>query len=123
MDGRGGSMPRVLVVEDERKILRSLERGLQAEGYEVGTAPTGEDGYRLATTEPFDCLVLDLLLPGRQGLDILADLRRNGVKTPVLILTARDAVEDRVTGLDAGADDYLGKPFAFAEVLARLRVL
>jgi DNA-binding response OmpR family regulator len=116
-------MPRVLVVEDERKILRSLERGLQAEGYEVTTASSGVEGYRLATTEPFDCLVLDLLLPGRHGLQILADLRRNGIRMPVLILTARDAVEDRVLGLDAGADDYLVKPFAFAELLARLRVL
>jgi DNA-binding response OmpR family regulator len=117
------AMPRVLVVEDERKILRSLERGLRAEGYEVLTASTGEEGYRLAATGPFDCLVLDLLLPGRDGLQVLADLRREGNRVPVLILTARDAVEDRVTGLDAGADDYLVKPFAFPELLARLRVL
>jgi DNA-binding response OmpR family regulator len=116
-------MPRVLVIEDERKILRSLERGLQAEGYEVATATTGEEGHRLATTQPFDCLVLDLLLPGRDGLEVLAELRRAGSRVPVLILTARDAVEDRVIGLDAGADDYLVKPFAFAELLARLRVL
>jgi DNA-binding response OmpR family regulator len=116
-------MPRVLVIEYERKILRSLERGLQAEGYEVATAVTGEEGHRLATTQPFDCLVLDLLLPGRDGLEVLDDLRRAGSLVPVLILTARDAVEDRVIGLDAGADDYLVKPFAFAELLARLRVL
>src|SRR5947208_2271005 len=116
-------MPRVLVIEDETKILRSLERGLQAEGYEVGTASTGEQGYLLATTRPFDCLVLDLLLPARDGLQVLADLRRAGARVPVLILTARDAVEDRVIGLDAGADDYLVKPFHFAELLARLRVL
>jgi DNA-binding response OmpR family regulator len=116
-------MPRVLVIEDERKILRGLERGLEADGYEVTAAATGEEGYRLATTQPFDCLVLDLLLPGRDGLQILADLRRTGNRVPVLILTARDAVEDRVVGLDAGADDYLVKPFAFAELLARLRVL
>jgi DNA-binding response OmpR family regulator len=116
-------MPRVLVIEDERKILRSLERGLQAEGYEVATAVSGEEGHRLATTQPFDCLVLDLLLPGRGGLEVLADLRRAGSRVPVLILTARDAIEDRVIGLDAGADDYLVKPFAFAELLARLRVL
>jgi DNA-binding response OmpR family regulator len=112
-----------LVVEDERKVLRSLQRGLQAEGYEVVTAATGEDGYRLATTQPVDCLVLDLLLPGRGGLEVLADLRRAGHTLPVLILTARDAVEDRVAGLDAGAEDYLVKPFAFAELLARLRAL
>jgi DNA-binding response OmpR family regulator len=110
-------------VEDERKVLRSLQRGLQAEGYEVVTAATGEEGYPLATTQPFDCLVLDLLLPGRDGLQVLADLRRAGNTLPVLILTARDAVEDRVAGLDAGAEDYLVKPFAFAELLARLRAL
>src|SRR5215472_2368813 len=116
-------MPRVLVVEDERKILRSLEQGLRAEGYDIATAATGEEGYRLATTQPFDCVVLDLLLPGRDGLQVLGDLRRAGRTLPVLILTARDAVEDRVAGLDAGAEDYLVKPFAFAELLARLRAL
>ena len=116
-------MFRLLVVEDERKVLRSLERGLRAEGYEVTAAATGEDGYRLATDGRFDCVVLDRMLPGRDGLEVLADLRRAGNRTPVLVLTARDAVEDRVAGLDGGADDYLVKPFAFAELLARLRVL
>jgi DNA-binding response OmpR family regulator len=116
-------MPRLLVIEDDAKILRSLERGLRTEGYDVVTAATGEDGHRLASGQRFDCLVLDLLLPGRGGLDVLADLRRAGDAVPVLILTARDAVEDRVLGLDAGADDYLVKPFHFAELLARLRVL
>ena len=116
-------MPRILVVEDERKVLRSLERGLQAEGYEVATAATGAAGYELAMAQPFDCVVLDLMLPGRHGIQVLGDLRRAGKTLPVLILTARDAVEDRVIGLDAGADDYLVKPFAFAELLARLRVL
>jgi len=116
-------VPRLLIVEDERKILRSLERGLQADGYEIVTAANGEAGYQLASTQTFDCVVLDLMLPGRDGLQVLADLRRQGKKVPVLILTARDAVEDRVVGLDAGADDYLVKPFAFAELLARLRVL
>jgi DNA-binding response OmpR family regulator len=114
---------RILVVEDERKVLRGLERRLQAEGYDVVTAATGEDGYALATSQPFDCLILDLMLPGRDGLQVLADLRQAGRRLPVLILTARDAIEDRVTGLDAGADDYLVKPFALAELLARLRVL
>jgi DNA-binding response OmpR family regulator len=114
---------RILVVEDERKVLRGLDCGLQAEGYDVVAAATGEEGLQQATTQPFDCIVLDLLLPGRGGLEVLADLRQMGNKTPVLILTARDAVEDRVIGLDAGADDYLVKPFAFAELLARLRVL
>jgi DNA-binding response OmpR family regulator len=116
-------MARVLVVEDERKILRSLERGLEAEGYDVVTAANGDEGYRLALTQPLDCIVLDIMLPGRDGLEILAELRRAGKALPVLLLTARDAVEDRVLGLDAGADDYLVKPFAFAELVARLRVL
>jgi DNA-binding response OmpR family regulator len=116
-------MPRVLIVEDERKVLRSLERGLQAEGYEVATAATGEDGYELAVAQPFDCLVLDVLLPRKDGIQVLQDLRHAGKTLPVLILTARDAVEDRVIGLDAGADDYLVKPFAFAELVARLRAL
>src|SRR5205809_5413939 len=116
-------MSRVLIVEDERKILRGLERGLRAEGYEVATADNGIDGLRQALAQPFDCIVLDLLLPGRDGLEVLSELRRAGAVTPVLILTARDAVEDRVTGLDSGADDYLVKPFALAELLARLRVL
>jgi two-component system, OmpR family, copper resistance phosphate regulon response regulator CusR len=116
-------MPHALVIEDELKLLRSLEQGLRAEGYEVTTAATGEEGARLAVAQPFDCVVLDLLLPGRDGLEILADLRRRGDTTPVLILTARDAVRDRVLGLDAGAEDYLVKPFAFPELLARLRVL
>jgi two-component system copper resistance phosphate regulon response regulator CusR len=116
-------MARILVVEDERKILRSLQRGLQAVGYEVVTADNGDEGYRLAAAETFDCVVLDLMLPGRDGLEVLRELRRVGKRVPVLVLTARDAVDDRVTGLDAGADDYLVKPFAFAELLARLRVL
>jgi DNA-binding response OmpR family regulator len=114
---------RILVVEDERKVLHSLQRGFQAEGYDVVTAATGEDGFQQATTQLFDCVVLDLLLPGRDGLQVLAALRQQGNKVPVLILTARDAVADRVIGLDTGADDYLIKPFAFAELLARLRVL
>lgn len=116
-------MPRVLVIEDERKILRSLERGLQEAGYEVVTAANGETGYQLAMSSPFDCLVLDLMLPGRDGFSVLADLRREAKTVPVLILTARDALEDRVLGLDAGGDDYLVKPFGFAELLARLRAL
>jgi DNA-binding response OmpR family regulator len=116
-------MSRLLLVEDDPKILRSLQRGLEAEGYEVTAASDGDAGYRLASTQPFDGLVLDLLLPGKDGLQVLADLRRDGNNVPVLIVTARDAVPDRVRGLDAGADDYLVKPFAFVELLARLRVL
>src|SRR5262249_36282970 len=103
--------------------LRGLERGLQGQGYEVAVAATGEAGLELALAQAFDCLILDRMLPGREGLEVLAELRRAGQTLPVLILTARDAIDDRVLGLDAGADDYLVKPFAFAELLARIRVL
>jgi len=116
-------MARVLIVEDQKRLLGSLQRGLEEEGYEVGAAATGEDGYYLATTQSFDAIVLDLMLPGRDGLQVLQDLRAHGFAKIVLILTSRDAVEDRVGGLDSGADDYLVKPFAFAELLARLRAL
>jgi two-component system, OmpR family, copper resistance phosphate regulon response regulator CusR len=116
-------MSRVLVIEDERKLLRALERGLRAEGYEVATAARGDEGAALALAQSFDAVILDWMLPGRDGLQVLSDLRRAGRAVPVLLLTARDAVEDRVAGLDAGADDYLVKPFALAELLARLRVL
>ena len=114
---------RILVVEDERKVARALREGLEHEGYEVSIAHTGEDGYFLVNTEGFDLLVLDLMLPGRGGLEILTAVRKRGLQTPVLILTARDAVENRVEGLDTGADDYLVKPFAFPELLARIRAL
>jgi DNA-binding response OmpR family regulator len=113
----------LLVIEDQKKLLGSLQRGLEEEGYEVVTAATGEQGYYAATTEDFDAVVLDLMLPGRHGLQVLRDLRAGGFTKPVLILTARDTVEERVAGLDTGADDYLVKPFAFAELLARLRAL
>lgn len=114
---------RILVVEDEPKVGAAIDAGLHAEGYEVTVAKTGEDGFFLANSEHFDAIVLDLMLPGRDGLEILNTLRRGGVGTPVLLLTAKDAVEDRVSGLDAGADDYLVKPFAFAELSARIRAL
>lgn len=116
-------MPRVLVVEDEKKLLASLKKGLEQEGYEVITAATGEEGYYAATTEKIHGLILDLMLTGRDGLQVLHDLRSHGFAQPVLILTARDSIDDRVAGLDGGADDYLVKPFAFAELLARLRAL
>jgi DNA-binding response OmpR family regulator len=116
-------MPRLLIIEDQKRLQKSLRRGLCEEGYEVVSALTGEEGYYHATTEDFDAVVLDLMLPGRGGLEILHDLRSRGFTKPVLVLTARDAIEDRVAGLDAGADDYLVKPFAFAELLARLRAL
>lgn len=116
-------MAHVLVVEDQKKLLAGLKKGLEQEGYEVTTAATGEEGYYAATTGSFDAMVLDLMLPGRGGLEVLYDLRANGFTRPVLILTARDSIDDRVAGLDSGADDYLVKPFAFAELLARLRAL
>ena len=116
-------MARVLIVEDQKKLLHSLRRGLAEEGYDVATSTTGEEGYYLATTGLPDAIVLDLMLPGRNGLKVLRDLRSQGYTKPVLILTARDTVDDRVAGLDGGADDYLVKPFAFAELLARLRAL
>src|SRR5947209_13453220 len=100
-------MSRVLVIEDECRVLRSLEEGLRAAGFDVEAAATGDDGARLAAARTFDCIVLDWMLPGRDGLRVLADLRRSGDATPVLLLTARDAIDDRVLGLDSGADDYL----------------
>jgi two-component system copper resistance phosphate regulon response regulator CusR len=117
------AVPRVLIVEDEGKILRGLERGLRARGYEVLSATSGDAGYELALRESLDCVVLDLMLPGKDGIELLRDLRAAGNIVPVLILTARDEIEDRVIGLEAGADDYLIKPFAFAELLARIRVI
>jgi DNA-binding response OmpR family regulator len=114
---------RVLVIEDEPKVARAVELGLKRAGYEVALARSGEEGFFRASAESFDLVLLDLMLPGRDGLQVLGALRRRAVKTPVLILTARDTVDDRVHGLDAGADDYLVKPFAFPELLARIRVL
>jgi two-component system copper resistance phosphate regulon response regulator CusR len=114
---------RVLLIEDDPKVGMALKAGLELEGYEAVVSRSGEDGYFRATTESFDLIVLDLGLPGRSGLEVLSGLRGQGIAIPVLILTARDTVEDRVQGLDAGADDFLAKPFAFAELLARLRAL
>jgi heavy metal response regulator len=114
---------RVLVVEDELRVRSFLERGLQEAGFAVDVAADGEDGMRLALVHPYDAIVLDLMLPKRDGLSVLRELRGAGRATPVLVLTARDEVDDRVRGLDAGADDYLPKPFAFAELLARVRAL
>ena len=114
---------RVLVVEDEMKVANALREGLEGEKFEVVVERTGEGAFFRVNTESFDVILLDLTLPGRDGLEILQALRQRGVKTPVLVLTARDSLQDRVTGLDAGADDYLVKPFAFAELLARIRAL
>jgi len=114
---------RLLVVEDEVKVARALRDGLAAAGYDVVVCLDGEDACEHALREVFDGAVLDLMLPRRSGLEILAALRARAPATRVLLLTARDAIEDRVRGLDAGADDYLVKPFAFVELLARLRAL
>jgi DNA-binding response OmpR family regulator len=114
---------RILVVEDEQKMAKALQEGLEADDYSVRVAYTGEEGFYLIQAQSFDLLILDVMLPGHDGFEILASIRRRGIKTPVLLLTSRDAIEDRVRGLDTGADDYLVKPFAFPELLARLRVL
>jgi DNA-binding response OmpR family regulator len=114
---------RVLVVEDEQKVANALKEGLEGEGYDVVVESSGEGAFFRLNTEPFDVILLDIMLPGRDGLQVLKTIRSRGVETPVLMLTARDTLEDRVVGLDMGADDYLVKPFAFAEVLARMRAL
>jgi DNA-binding response OmpR family regulator len=114
---------RVLVVEDEVKVAKALKEGLEGERYEAVIAHTGEDAFFRINTEQFDAIVLDVMLPGRDGLHILTSIRKHGIQTPVLLLTARDTLEDRVAGLNSGADDYLVKPFAFAELLARIRAL
>ena len=114
---------RILVVEDEARLAAVLRRGLQEQGYAVDVALDGDDGLQLAEQEAYDLIVLDLLLPGLDGLTLCRRLRANRRSTPVLMLTARDGVEDRVAGLDSGADDYLIKPFAFRELAARVRAL
>jgi heavy metal response regulator len=114
---------RILVVEDEKKVAAFLRKGLEQEAYSVDIAANGKRALELALSEPYDLIILDLLLPGLDGISVLCEIRRQHVSTPVLILTARKDVDDRVSGLDAGADDYLVKPFPFAELLARVRAL
>jgi len=114
---------RILVVEDETAISAALRRILEADGHAVDVASDGPEGLTWARSYPYDAIVLDIVLPGVDGFQVCARLRADGDRTPVLMLTARDAVDDRVAGLDAGADDYLAKPFAAAELLARLRAL
>src|ERR1051325_7178675 len=104
-------------------MAKALQEGLESDDYSVRVAHTGEEGFYLVQAQPFDLVILDVMLPGHDGFEILATLRRRGIMTPVLLLTSRDAIEDRVRGLDTGADDYLVKPFAFPELLARIRVL
>jgi len=114
---------RVLVVDDEPQLRRALERALKLEGYEVEVAADGDEALDAVASAPRDAIVLDVLMPNRDGLSVCRELRARGDRTPVLMLTARDAVQDRVDGLDAGADDYVVKPFALEELLARLRAL
>jgi two-component system, OmpR family, response regulator len=118
----GGAM-RVLVVEDDGKAARFLKQGLEEEGHEVDVAADGDEGAQYGHLNPYDLIVLDIQLPRKNGLELSRELRRDGVETPILMLTGRDSTEDIVRGLDAGADDYLTKPFAFDELLARVRAL
>jgi len=114
---------RILIIEDEKKLARAIHDSLESEHYEAEIATTGEDGFFRVNSEIFDLVILDLMLPGRDGFEILSTLRRRGLQTPVLILTAKDSIGDRVHGLDHGADDYMVKPFAFPELHARIRTL
>jgi DNA-binding response OmpR family regulator len=114
---------RVLVVEDSRRLAGIIRRGLLEEGYAVDNAYDGEEAEYMAETTPFDVVILDIMLPKKDGLAVCRDLRGKNVNTPILMLTAKDSVEDKVIGLDSGADDYLVKPFAFSELLARIRAL
>lgn len=125
VDGSSGSehTVRILVVEDETRLSALLRQGLEEEGYGVDVAFSGEVALELTYTEGYDAIVLDIMLPGIDGLTVCRDLRRREVQAPILLLTARSAIDDRVEGLDAGADDYLVKPFAFSELLARLRAV
>ena len=114
---------RILIVEDERQIAAFLERGLKEEGYAIDVVYNGNDAVDWATSVEYDGIVLDVMLPGRDGFSVCRELRSRGNKAPILMLTARDTVDDRVTGLDTGADDYLVKPFAFKELVARVRAI
>jgi DNA-binding response OmpR family regulator len=114
---------KLLIIEDEKKVAQALQKGLESEHYQVQVALTGEEGFYLLASREFDLIILDLMLPGRDGLEILRTLRRSDTQTPVLILTAKDTTDDKILGLDLGADDYLVKPFAFAELAARIRAL
>jgi DNA-binding response OmpR family regulator len=114
---------RILVVEDEEKVASFVRKGLEQSSYTVDVATTGEEALEYAAVNEYAAIVLDMMLPGRDGMSVVRELRRQGNATPVLALTARSALEDRIQGLDSGCDDYLGKPFAFDELLARLRAL
>lgn len=112
---------KILVIEDEKKVLKLLKEGLEVENYQVDAALDGETGYVLASSNNYDVIILDILLPKKDGITILKEMRSANINTPVLLLTAKSSVEDKVEGLDCGADDYLTKPFSYAELLARIR--
>jgi DNA-binding response OmpR family regulator len=114
---------RILVIEDEKQLADIIKRGLAEEGYAVDSAYTGEEGETFAEGVPYDLIILDIILPRKNGLEVCQNLRQNKIKTPVLMLTAKDSIGDKVKGLDSGADDYMVKPFAFAELYARVRAL
>lgn len=114
---------RILVVEDEHRIANSIKKGLEQEGYAVDVAYSGTDGYDLASSEEYDAIILDLMLPEMDGLTICSELRKEKINTPILVLTAKGQIHDKVKGLDSGADDYMVKPFSFEELLARIRAL
>lgn len=121
--GDNSLVAQILIIEDDAKTAAAIREGLRMDGHEVAATLTGEEGAALCRSTPFDAIVLDWMLPERSGIDVLKMLRADGIRTPVLLLTARDTIEDRVLGLDSGADDYLIKPFAFAELSARVRAL
>lgn len=114
---------RILVIEDEHRIAEALKKGLEQERYAVDLAYSGDDGYELASSEEYDAIVMDLMLPGMNGNEVCIKLRKNNIHTPIIMLTAKNQVSDKVFGLDSGADDYLTKPFAFEELLSRIRAL
>lgn len=114
---------RILIIEDEKKVAKALKEGLERENFKTKIAYNGEDGFFLIHSEQFDLIILDLNLPGRDGIEVLQTMRQKGISTPVLILTARDGLDNKVLGFESGADDYLVKPFAFPELVARIRAL
>lgn len=116
-------MKKILLVEDEIKIANAIKRGLKYEGFEVSIAPDGEEGLELGKTLDFDCIILDRMLPLKEGVEVCKELRKSNIKTPIIMLTAKSGVNDKVEGLDAGADDYLAKPFSLDELLARIRAI
>jgi len=119
----GSQTMRLLLVEDDQKIASFIEKGLVAAGFAVDIAINGEDGLHLALTEPYDAAIVDIMLPKKNGLSLIQDMRRDRIETPVIILSAKDKIDDRVKGLQSGGDDYLTKPFAFSELLARVQAL